>query len=92
MRVLRAAGLYSFAALAELYDVAVSTAERVVHGRTFPEAGGPVEPPGMRACWTRRRHPDHGDASMYARGCRCDRCSEANRVRCREWRAQRGSG
>jgi hypothetical protein len=91
MRVLRALGLFSFAALGELYGVSASTAERVARGRTYRGVGGPVEPLGV-VCWTRRRRPAHGEASMYAAGCRCDSCSEANRRRCREWRGRRGSG
>lgn len=30
--------------------------------------------------------PDHGTRRRYAKGCRCDDCTEANRVYCRTWR------
>jgi hypothetical protein len=92
MRVLRSLGLYSIAALAELYGVSKAAAGCVVHGESFPDAGGPIERVGSAEYWTKRRHPEHGSPSMYAAGCRCDKCGEANRVRCREWRVQRGRG
>ena len=30
--------------------------------------------------------PRHGTRTGYQRGCRCDRCTDAHRVRCAQWR------
>jgi hypothetical protein len=88
LRIMRATMQLSFQALAELYDVGESAVQSAVHGRTFPDAGGPIEPPGTCENWTKRKPAKHGSTSMYAKGCRCEPCAEANRERCKDWRAE----
>jgi hypothetical protein len=88
LRIMRATMELSFQALAELYDIGESAVQSAVHGRTFRDAGGPIEPPGTREYWTKRQPARHGTTSMYSKGCRCEPCAEANRARCKDWRAE----
>lgn len=60
--------------------VSLTAVKNIVHGVTFRDAGGPVEPaiPLQPA--------QHGSVTMYGYGCRCGACTAANKARCLEWR------
>jgi hypothetical protein len=89
LRLLRATMDLSYAALGEMFGIHESNAAKVCHGFTHPDAGGPIEPVGGPEKWTKRHRPEHGEQSRYQAGCRCDLCSETNRVHCAEWRRKK---
>lgn len=82
IRVLRATAAPSREELAELYDVPRKIINDVLAGRTYAEAGGPLD--GFN-----RRDLKHGTPAGVQRGCRCFPCAEANRVKVREYRARK---
>jgi hypothetical protein len=92
LRIMRATMMLSFQALADMYEITETTAQVIVHGKRYRDAGGPIEEVGTVEHWTKRKHAAHGSTSMYASGCRCAVCSEANKIRCRKWRKKTGYG
>ena len=85
LRILRATTLATFAALGELYGVSESTVSYAVRGRTYLNAGGPVE----TVTAPQRYVSSHGTASRYTAGCRCPECTTANKASCRAWRERK---
>jgi hypothetical protein len=85
IRFLRLLNQSSFDDIAAEYKVSPQAVQGVCKGRSFPAAGGPIEPPGsFRA--SRVKNPVHGSYYYWYRGCRCDVCRDWNADRCAEWR------
>lgn len=60
--------------------ISLGAVRNIVHGVTFKNAGGPVEPVAVQA------RAVHGSTAMYGNGCRCPDCTAANKARCLAWR------
>lgn len=86
-RILRATG-FTFRDLGDLYGLSPSAISKLIHGKTYAWAGGPVEP---KLPLGERPPPEHGMPGRYGPGhrCRCDICRAANTARSRRDRARR---
>jgi hypothetical protein len=90
IRFLRLLQQCSFAAIAKEYNVSEQAVQGVVKGRSYPDAGGPIEPPGAFKA-SRVQNPQHGSYYFWYRGCRCDICRDWNADRCAAWRRRTGN-
>lgn len=90
IRFLRLLQGCSFAAIGKEYKVSAQAVQGVVKGRSFPDAGGPIEPPHAFKA-SRVQNPVHGTYYYWARGCKCDLCRDWNADRCAAWRRRTGN-
>lgn len=82
-RVLRASG-FTIADLADLYGLSPGSVSKLIHGRSYMDAGGPVQ---LSAPRKGVKLPAHGTPGRYSyHRCRCAACKAANAERCRKWR------
>lgn len=90
IRFLRLLNQSSFEDIGKEYGVSAQAIQGVCKGRSFPTAGGPIEPPGSFKA-SRVKNPVHGSYYYWYRGCKCDICRDWNADRCAAWRKRTGN-
>jgi hypothetical protein len=91
IRILRNLTRCSQQEIADEYGVSRQAVAGILRGRSFKNAGGPLEQPGSFQASRIGPNPTHGRSYWYvSRGCRCDLCARWNADKAKEWRRRNG--